>query len=502
MGFFKKLSSSNKEKIFVEIGKIDSCPYCNTKLEVIPKAKKKCPRCEKYIFSRTRPLDKKKVLIREDQKDDLEKEWEKYHAHKEEESLAEDPQYIEAKKELKKQFGKEPSINDIKWRKIAKEEIENVKGRKWGLYRNNQLDKVNLLSKEGKHLQALESLLFICYLDINGPNNVCLELEDYKDFESSRSFLAPGIIHMVNRESDETSYDVKKIKELFLKVAKKYIPIKAPVSPEKAWKKLEIKLDLNKELKEVDYSDCASVFKKVFSLIKSKDYSEATNLIYGLRSYFTPKKKEIKNPEDFIDFAKNLHALQKTQIGNASDSLIMTLIKKDKIQFNELVKYYVGFLEKNFDKIIESHDLGALAKIDISFVEKFIPLLKNKLRTSSYWNTRRFIAFNLGAIGSEYPEKVEDIIEELVSYIESPQKVAKQTKLDTTSYLNVDAFQWLKDAYIDTLGMIAKGDKALIEPHRKLFEKIAKKDKSEYSRKKAQKVLDILNEEVNSRKEL
>jgi len=72
------------------------------------------------------------------------------------------------------------------------------------------------------------------------------------------------------------------------------------------------------------------------------------------------------------------------------------------------------------------------------------------------------------------------------------RKVAKQTKLDTTSYLGVDAFQWLKDAYIDTLGMIAKGDKTLIEPYRKLFEKIARKDKSEYSRKKAQKVLDIL----------
>ena len=40
--------------------------------------------------------------------------------------------------------------------------------------------------------------------------------------------------------------------------------------------------------------------------------------------------------------------------------------------------------------------------------------------------------------------------------------------------------------------MIAKGDKKLIEENKSLFEKISKKDKSEYSRRKAQKVLEIL----------
>ena len=58
---------------------------------------------------------------------------------------------------------------------------------------------------------------------------------------------------------------------------------------------------------------------------------------------------------------------------------------------------------------------------------------------------------------------------------------------------NIDQTQWLKDAYVDTLGMFAKGDKSLIQPHRNLIEKLARKDKSEYSRKKAQRVLDILD---------
>jgi len=488
MEFLNKLLGSQKEKIFVEIGEIDSCPYCNKKLEVIPKAKKKCPYCGKYIFSRTRPSDRKKILIREDQKEDLEKEWENYHAQKEEESLAEDPKYVEAKKVLKKQFGKEPSVNDVKWKKIAKEEVENIKNKNFGLYRNNQFEKASILSQEGKHKQALELYLFVSYLDLNGVSN------GHEPFNKRLSFLAPACIFEISELSKDEKMSMQDLKKMFIQVSKRYTAIQAPFTPEKVWDKLETKIELNEELEKINYEDYSLVINKIFEFIKSKDYNEATSLIYGLRDYYQPKKKEIKNPKDFIDFAKKLHALQKTQIGNASDSLIMSLIKKDKTQFNELTKYYVTFLGNNFDSLIESHNLGALAKIDISLVEKFIPLLKDKLHTSSYWNTRRFIAFNLGAIGSKYPEKVKDIIEDLVSYIESPKKVAKQTKLDTTAYLDVDALQWLKDAYIDTLGMIAKGDKALIEPHRKLFEKIAKKDKREYSRKKAQKVLDILKE--------
>ena len=40
--------------------------------------------------------------------------------------------------------------------------------------------------------------------------------------------------------------------------------------------------------------------------------------------------------------------------------------------------------------------------------------------------------------------------------------------------------------------MIAKGNKMLIEPYKSLFEKLSKKDESEYSQKKAQKVLGLL----------
>lgn len=43
MEFFKKLLISQKEKVFVEIGEIGSCPYCNKKIRSDSKSKEKMP---------------------------------------------------------------------------------------------------------------------------------------------------------------------------------------------------------------------------------------------------------------------------------------------------------------------------------------------------------------------------------------------------------------------------------------------------------------------------
>jgi phage FluMu protein Com len=43
------------------------CPYCNHQLEKMPGRKKKCPSCGNDIFVRTRPQDKRRILVRSDQ---------------------------------------------------------------------------------------------------------------------------------------------------------------------------------------------------------------------------------------------------------------------------------------------------------------------------------------------------------------------------------------------------------------------------------------------------
>jgi len=51
------------------------CPYCNYKFDKMPLKKKQCPNCKNFIRSRTRPFDNQKILIREDQIDELEMQW-------------------------------------------------------------------------------------------------------------------------------------------------------------------------------------------------------------------------------------------------------------------------------------------------------------------------------------------------------------------------------------------------------------------------------------------
>jgi hypothetical protein len=61
--------------------KVPICPYCNKTLSVFPKAKKKCQFCNNYIHVRTRVSDRKRILIRADQVDEIEQEWKDFRSN-------------------------------------------------------------------------------------------------------------------------------------------------------------------------------------------------------------------------------------------------------------------------------------------------------------------------------------------------------------------------------------------------------------------------------------
>jgi len=182
-------------------------------------------------------------------------------------------------------------------------------------------------------------------------------------------------------------------------------------------------------------------------------------------------------------------------------SLLLFYTKKDKILFESLVKDYIKHNKTYLEKSPNDNIIGELGKIDPSWINFTIPSMIKALKHDPEWNTRRFVAFNLGHIGSKYPELVKEAIPIMINYIKNPivisnGKTLKVETKDMTFTMDLSAesmgVQWLKDAYIDSLGMIAKGNKMLIEPYKSLFEKLSKTDKSEYSQKKAQKVLGLL----------
>jgi hypothetical protein len=68
--------SKTADSKFTAIGNTEPiCPYCNYRFDRMPQKKRKCPNCNNFVRSRTRPLDNKKVLIKEEELGELEKQW-------------------------------------------------------------------------------------------------------------------------------------------------------------------------------------------------------------------------------------------------------------------------------------------------------------------------------------------------------------------------------------------------------------------------------------------
>lgn len=492
---------------------MDICPYCSKKLDSVPSKKKKCKDCGQYIYVRTRPEDRKKVLVTEKQKDEIELQWQQYYQDKEDAELMQNPDFNSAKRELTKQFGKEPCMGDVKRRVYNQRLLAYASNRQWGLYRNTKLDMANLLIKEGHHKQALIALFEICYIDLNGGRNVgegfseeAMKRIGMREFDTKMAFLAPGIVSMVQDEILTLKLDEDSAKKLFVDTNNQTKPKKnMPLSSEDAWTTLSTQIQKNNKLQAIDTADTNSVFKEIHELIDKKEYTDAAQLIQKIKSGYYSKKRDIPDTNYIKTQLPELLNSKQTQISNAAESLLLTIAKKDYGNVSDIMKGYVKKIQREQDVHAESHLIGEIASIDIELVKPLLPKLIKNLKDQPEWNARRVSAFNIGVIGSKNPELVKDAIPIMIEYIKKPYEVTKrkpitvkakdytiQMDLSPEKMLGVDQTQWLKDAYIDSLGMIAKGDKSLILKYKSLFEGIARKDKSEYSRKKAQAVLNAL----------
>ena len=254
-----------------KIGEIDKCPYCKKKLDKIPLKKSKCLFCSKYIYSRKRPLDDKKVLLTEDQTKELDIEWQKALGTREK-FLQEEKEYKHIEEELNIRFGKPPSQNDIKWAFLNKKLMQNIVLKNWGLYRNTKFEMAEILEKEGKSKQALAYLFEVSCLDLNGANNLGQQIssEDMKyfkikEFDFKHSFLAPGIIKKIKELIQNLKLTKQEIERLFLDTGEALEKsFNFPLSTKKSW------LLLNKKLSE---SLNLSYFEEI-EFYKTKGYKK------------------------------------------------------------------------------------------------------------------------------------------------------------------------------------------------------------------------------------
>ena len=148
---------------------------------------------------------------------------------------------------LRKRFGKEPSENDVTWGILNKNLLEHSKNKDWGLYRNTRFNMAEILRKEMKLERALQIYLEVCYIDLNGPENLGglndpILLKEYPAFDpqSENSPLAPGVLKRIDQIIRKLDFNKNKIKSIFVEHNSRIEKsLKLPLSAEKGWKLLE-----------------------------------------------------------------------------------------------------------------------------------------------------------------------------------------------------------------------------------------------------------------------
>ena len=249
MGILKSLFGGTKHKYELLGNTEPICPYCAKALDKMPSRKKKCPHCGHYMYVRTRPSDRKRVVVTEQDAIKIDEQWMMEHGTYEA-YLADKREFDTQKAELAKKWGREPSDGDVYWAIYNKQLLEHAKKGDWGLYRNTRFSMAELLRREKRNRPALETYLEVSYLDANGPRNMGGVFDpeivrEYPPFTRDMAFQAPAVVHYIQELSESLGIDTYELKKIFTEVAERLRKnIRLPVLPEQAWS------DLKKELQD------------------------------------------------------------------------------------------------------------------------------------------------------------------------------------------------------------------------------------------------------------
>ncbi len=230
------------------------CPNCGVELKKEPKRKTVCKNCKKPIYVKSRPADRKKMLVTQGQAEDIEHEWA---VKREFEVLPEaDKKRFEQIKtaQIEKHGHDMPkqlhiSLHSIRQQSYQQQALQHIKEGDFGLFRNSRLGTALLLDEEGKTdekklTEALATYLELCYIDLNGPRNSTKLWREtdrqYKNFEPSEGDLAIGIVSAANLIIERLTLTKSEVKMLFHEHNSRHLAgLNLPLSIEEAWSQLE-----------------------------------------------------------------------------------------------------------------------------------------------------------------------------------------------------------------------------------------------------------------------
>ncbi len=236
----------------MEIGRLDNfCPNCGTFLERRPSRKTKCPHCGEAIFVRTRPSDRRRVLVTQSDADRIEAEWQSRQPRAQIRPLLDRAAMEAMRPSLAKRFGRDPSEGDLAWAFLNAETLRRAANREWGVYTSVRLSMAAMLEMEGKTSRALSFYFEHCYLCLNGPRNIGRIITNGRTsfargepmFRPSEGLIGPVVIQKVRELVERLGLDEEAERKIFMIEADRvYRGMKAPLSPEEAWEMLASQL--------------------------------------------------------------------------------------------------------------------------------------------------------------------------------------------------------------------------------------------------------------------
>ena len=229
------------------IGQVeDLCPNCGTRLAKRPSRKTKCTACGRYIYARTRPIDRRQVLLTQEQADSVQQQWNIVAGVSD--ALIYDHELMEqTRKRLQSQLGRQITDNELKTAICELQQAVHAKEQDWGLYRNDRFQIAEFQRADGLVGKALSTLLEVCYIDLNGPNN-CGGLKqtpelinEFPPFKPDPKGLAPGIIERVARLTGYLKLNHEQIEAQFIEIARAVQrQHHTPLDPASAWNQFEL----------------------------------------------------------------------------------------------------------------------------------------------------------------------------------------------------------------------------------------------------------------------
>ena len=107
-------------------------------------------------------------------------------------------------------------------------------------YRNTRLNMAQFLVLENRKKPALDTLLEICHIDINGSEN--FDIDDRKKFIPQNVYLAPYVINTIVKLSDALQFKNEQLKQIFTESCKNLEHFKFSIDPMHAWTFVEKEL--------------------------------------------------------------------------------------------------------------------------------------------------------------------------------------------------------------------------------------------------------------------